>query len=68
MTEIKTFLHIGNLSLTEINNMLSLISNRLDEIQGYRGNPKFYSDVTLDESELKYTDPNGTVLHSFGGT
>jgi hypothetical protein len=63
----KTVLHIGSLNLQQINLVLSQISDRLDQIEGYRGSPKFKSEATF-EAEFKYVDSSGTVIHSMGGT
>jgi len=67
MSEVKTFYHISSLTLQEINLVLSQLGNRLDQIEGYRGEPIFRSDVTFEESEAKYIDSTGTIIHSFGG-
>ncbi len=67
MAQTKRIYRIQALTLQEVNRVLMEIGNRLDEIEGYRGSPTFRSAVEFT-AEAKYTDENGTVLHSFGGT
>ena len=64
MSESRIY-RISNLDISQINVILGQISDRLDEIQGYRGEPMFYDDVNA-KTKFIYKDSNGTILHSMG--
>ena len=73
MTQSRGIYRLNNLDVIQLNFILEKIGSRLDEIEGYRGTPTLRSGANLTgvldtDSEMKYTDSNGTVLHSFGGT
>jgi hypothetical protein len=56
---------ISDLTLNQINWVLSQLSDRLDQIEGFRGEPIFYDDVNI-KTKIFYKDSNGTTLHSIG--
>lgn len=63
-----TIYRISSVDIVQINWTLAKIADRLDIIEGLRGDlpPTFWAGLS-SEGEIKYTDSNGTVLHSFGG-
>ncbi len=63
MAESKKLYRLSAVNLNELNLLLSQLGERLDSMEGYRGNPTFQAGSTV-----KYVDSNGTVIHSFGGT
>ncbi len=67
MAESKKIYRISSLNLSEINLILSQLGDRLDQMEGYRGNPVLRSDTTLTQSDLLYEDDSGMVIHSIGG-
>ena len=73
MPESRRIYRVQGLNVNELNLVLSSISDRFDQIEGFRGNPEFFSTVTFNEdieaqeAEIKYVDSTGTTLHSLGG-
>lgn len=64
MTESRVY-RINNLSIEQINWVLSQLGDRLDLLEGLRGEPTMHNDLNI-ETKVKYTDSNGTILHSIG--
>lgn len=51
---------------SEMNRVLSLISDRLDQIEGLRGNPKFYNMVEASDDVVVFNAERGLVLKDDG--
>jgi hypothetical protein len=60
----KTY-RIAGLTTEEINWVFSQLADRLDQIEGLRGESRFQSDV-ISETKFVYEDSDGIVLHSIG--
>ena len=56
---------IDFLSIEAINTVLRRLQDRLDEIEGLRGEIQVY-DVVNTNTGSKHTDENGTIIHGFG--
>ena len=56
---------ISDLTTEQVNWVLSQIADRLDSIEGWRGEPIFQDDVTI-KTKMVYKDSDGTILHSIG--
>jgi len=53
VTEQRHALRLNSLSLVEINLILAQLSDRLDKLEGLRGDPAFYADVDFQQKYLK---------------
>jgi len=61
MPESKRIYRVSSLDLAEINRVLSQIADRLDELEGYRGQPTM-------RDRLAVVDDDGNIIQSLGGT
>ena len=50
----------------ELNRILGLISDRLDQIEGFRGNPKFYARIEATDDVVVTNAARGVVLADNG--
>lgn len=63
MAESKRIYRIQTTTVSEINRVLAQIADRLDELEGFRGEP-----TIRDTFKVVAEDEEDTVLHSFRGT
>lgn len=63
MPESKRIYRIHTMSLSEINQVLAQIADRLDELEGFRGEP-----TIRDTFRIVAEDDQDTTIHSFRGT
>lgn len=53
MTEIRETLRFTSNDLEEMNRVMGRLQDRLDELEGRRGDPSFYSDVNFNLKNLQ---------------
>ena len=63
--QIKDNLVIDKLDVATLNDVFRRIQDRLDALDGLRGQVEV-KDVVNTDAGVKYTDSNGTILHGFG--
>jgi len=63
MPESKRIYRIHSIDLAEINRVLGQLADRLDELEGFRGEP-----TIRDTLKVVAEDDETTVIHSFRGT
>jgi hypothetical protein len=63
MAEPKRIYRIHSLNLTEINRVFAQMMDRIDELEGFRGEAKI-----RDNFNVMADDDTDTVLHSLRGT
>jgi hypothetical protein len=68
MPESKRIYRVNSNDVTELNRVLAQIGNRLDELEGFRGQPTIRDDMKITDSKFTIEDPDGTTTQSMGGT
>jgi uncharacterized radical SAM superfamily Fe-S cluster-containing enzyme len=63
MAESKRIYRIASMDLGEINRVLAQIQDRLDELEGFRGEPTIRNDF-----KVVAEDDSDTIIHSLRGT
>lgn len=58
MTEIRQTLRLTDLNLDEANLVLGQIQDRLDEMEGRRGTPKFHASVDMQGNQITNAAPS----------
>jgi hypothetical protein len=53
MTEIRENLRFGSTDLEEMNRVMGRIQDRLDALEGLRGEPAFFADIDMQQKYLK---------------
>lgn len=59
-------LQIWDMDISQINDVLRQIQDRIDVIKGVRGEEEVFGDKVFKNVSWKYKDSNGEVLHGFG--
>ena len=67
MTQQRRIYRVSNPTANEINRVLREISDRQDELEGFRGEGRFRANTHFYRSVLIYAqDDDTTLLHGFG--
>jgi len=54
--------------VNQFNPILASISDRLDKMEGLRGDPEMESFLTMKNKKILIVDKDGNILHQFGDT
>jgi len=69
LSEIRETLRFGSTDLEEMNRVMGRLQDRLDALEGLRGEPAFHADVNIKENQLLnvsglYSDSGGETVYN----